>query len=76
MRKPTADGQVHLPTEAQWEKAARGTTGLKYPWGNEWDAGKLWCSRNQFGDAEGTTAVGRYGVSQSYGCTDMAGNVW
>ncbi len=64
-----------LPSEAQWERAARGTDGRKYPWEGEWDASKLWCSKKDWGDSGGTTAVGRYGVSPE-GCTDMAGNVW
>ncbi len=64
-----------LPSEAQWERVARGTDGRQYPWGDEFDGGKLWCSRKGWGDADGTTGVGKYGVSPE-GCTDMAGNVW
>ena len=64
-----------LPSEAQWERAARGTEGRKYPWGDTFDSSKLWCSKEKVGDAGGTTAVGKYGVSPA-GCTDMAGNVW
>jgi formylglycine-generating enzyme required for sulfatase activity len=59
-----------LPSEAEWEKATRGTDGRIYPWGNAWDGNKCNIS------GRGTTPVGHYpqGISP-YGCHDMSGNV-
>ena len=72
-----------LPSEAEWEKAARGTDGREFPWGSE-----VACDRANWGNLDGEgacvgsapgapVAVGSYPAGASpYGALDMAGNVW
>jgi formylglycine-generating enzyme required for sulfatase activity len=71
---------IRLPTEEEWERAARHTDGREYPWGNMFDRNKLNCAEfwGQYDfEMKSTTIVGQFPEGNTVsGASDMSGNVW
>jgi len=72
-KKSRSGKRYRLPTEFEWEKAARGVSGKEFPWGDAFDNSKC----NSYGQNKGTSPVGVFvdGASD-FGVFDAAGNVW
>jgi formylglycine-generating enzyme required for sulfatase activity len=73
------DEKIMLPTEQQWQRAAKGNDGRAYPWGNHWDRNR--CNNNLGGKGSGKTThvtlyEGKAKGDSPFGVVDMAGNVW
>jgi len=66
--------EITLPSEAQWEKAARGPLAYRWAWGNQWEAGWANVDETKLGE---TSPVGIFpGGKNAYGLYDITGNTW